>query len=950
MRMSGSLRKAILLSASLSFIFLNSIAQEQIGLNPPSLKWRQITTPAGRVIFPQGLDSLAFHTAKLMNYQRQNDQTIAGTGRTKRIPVILQNQSTLPAGFSTPAPWRNEYYLTPPQNLFLGPIRWEDGMPIHEYRHTQQFYMANQGFTWVYKVLMGQTGWLFNSLITQPLWFREGDAVVAETIFTKGGRGRLPSFHMEYRAMRLAGYKYNYEKAHYSSFMDFVPNPYRTGYYMVTKARADFGQDVWAKVLADIYQRKSFFYPFSRSLKKFTGMGTKQFYNETAEELDSLWKVTDNAIKENSSKQILTEQPKKYTSYRFPHYLNDGSILVLKSGLDLINTYYSVLNGKEKKLFSPGIYSDDHVTTAVEGDLMTWAESGFHERWINKDYSIIKSYDFQTGKLNKLSSKTRYFSPAPSKAGDKVIVSETDTRNRYTLIVLDAITGSELKRLHNPENLFFTHMRWEDDRYVVAVILNDKGNTLARIDTENGTVQKLMEETSVPLSRPFPSRHHIFFSAGSEGINNIFALNKDNNLLYQVTNVRSGAFEPVVSDDGSKMLYSEYTEDGYRVKEMVLEPDTWQQVEPGQPGDIKFHIPMVEQEGKELADLTTPSYPVRKYHGLTSGLFNFYGWIPLPNTPEYGLELYTRNLMSTLVGTVGIAWNTNEDRARYYTRLTYAGLYPQIEINVNKGLRRSANILPAAEPDEPFEQDWRETSLSAGLRFPFRLTRGTHQTHLNLAGFYEYYDVSSLDSADLTVETAQSDFYGFRTELAFTRLQIQARQHIRPRWGQQLNLAYNKGIDATPERLLVASLLFFPGIFPTHSLNFRVAYKREEVTDTYRFIDDFLMPRGYEPMPFEEIRLASVNYELPVWYPDLDAGSVAFFQRLRTNFFFDYSEGKTGAFSQPMTSAGGELLIDLRLFRLVQMTMAFRFNFPFDDPAAGTIPFQFLINRFELAN
>ena len=939
-----------LLCCLFAFIFSDSLGQEEIGLNPPSLKWSQINTPAGRVVFPQGLDTFAFHAAKLMNYQRIHDPSIAGTGRTKRVPVILQNQSILPAGFSTPAPWRNEYYLTPPQNMFLGPIRWEDGMAIHEYRHTQQFYMANQGFTWLYKILMGQTGWLFNSLMTQPLWFREGDAVVGETIFTKGGRGRLPSFHMEYRAMRLAGYHYDYEKAHYASFRDFVPNPYRTGYYMVTKARKDFGETVWTKILSDTYQRKGFFYPFSRSLQKYTGMGTKQFYDETVKELDSIWLRSDSKITERPSRQ-LSSQPVKYTSYRFPHYLKDGSVLTLKSGLDLINTYYSLSKDREQKLFSPGVYSEDHVTMVVEGNLMTWAESGFHERWINKDYSIIKSYNIETGKISKLSSRSRYFSPAPSKGGEKIIVSESDTGNRYTLILLDATTGIERKRLPNPQNVFFTHMRWEDDRHVIAVTLNDKGNALVRIDTDNGNIEKLLDETAVPLSRPFPSGGYIYFSAGSEGINNIFALNTENKMVYQVTESRFGAFEPVVSHDHTKMLYSEYTADGYMIKEITLEPQSWNETSLKQPGDIKFHLPLLNDEGQDLGELpVSETYPVRKYHALTSGLFNFYGWIPLPNIPEYGLELYTRNLMSTLVGTVGFAYNTNENRGRYYARLTYAALYPHLLVNLNSGLRRSANILPASSPDEYYEQEWREKSVSAGLRFPFRLTQGTHPTRLSLAGFYEYYDVSALDSADLTIETERSSFHGIKGELIFTRNQIQARQHVKPRWGQELTINYNKAFDSTPEKLFALSYLFFPGMFRTHSLNFRMEYKREEVMDTYRYIDDFIMPRGYEPMPYKELYVASVNYELPVWYPDIPAGSVAFFQRLRANFFLDRAEGNTGTFSQPMTSTGAELFIDLRLFRLFQMTMAFRYNYTFDDPVAGTIPFQFLITRFELAN
>src|SRR5688572_8523178 len=285
--------KFALLAVLFCLSLLPVFGQEGIGLNPPGMRWKQIQTPSGRIIFPDGMDSLAARAAMLTTYQRNNDDALAGSRTTQRIPQIIQNQSTLPAGFSTPAPWRNEYYITPPANMFLGPVLWSDAMGLHEYRHAQQFSMANQGLTLPYKIVMGQTGWLLNTLITQPLWFREGDAVLAETILTKGGRGRLPSFNMEYRALRLAGYHYNYEKAHFNSLRDFVPNPYRIGYYMVTKARRDYGNDSWNKVLVDTYTKKGFFYPFSRSLQKFTGNSTKEFYYKTVSELDSVWTSED---------------------------------------------------------------------------------------------------------------------------------------------------------------------------------------------------------------------------------------------------------------------------------------------------------------------------------------------------------------------------------------------------------------------------------------------------------------------------------------------------------------------------------------------------------------------------------------------------------------------------------------------------------------------------------
>lgn len=942
----------------LTFLFLlitvhTTFAQNNIGLNPPSIHWKQIHTPTGRIIFPRGLDSIAFRAAGIMNYERIHDSTISATGNTRHVPVIIQNQSTLPAGFSTPAPWRNEYYITPPQNLFLGPVPWMDGLVAHEYRHTQQFSVAHSGFTLPYQILFGETGWLLNTLFSQTLWLREGDAVLSETILTKGGRGRLPAFNMEYRALLVSGIHYGYEKGNYpSSFKDFVPNPYRIGYYMNTKARRDFGDDVWKNVLNDVYHKKGFIYSQSRAMQKYTGMGTKQFYDATIKELDSIFKHTDATLQLTPARNVIAEEPHVFTSYKFPQYLPDGSLVSLKSALNEIYTYFKITpDGKEKKLFSPGIYSDDQITTVVEGNLMTWCESSFSARWINKDYSIIKMYDFETGKTRKITSKTKYFSPAPSHDGQKIIAVKMDEIGTYSLLVLDSKKGDVLKELPNPENVNYVQPRWmEDDRHIVTLALTAKGVAIVIIDPESGMTETVLNYTSVDVTRPFPKGDYIYFTAGYSGIDNIYAIRLIDKKIFQITSSRFGAFEPAVSPDGKKLVYSDYSANGYRIKEITLDPSAFKVKDANISSDIKFHEKIMSESGKDLSAVSfPPKYDVTKYHALTDGLLNIYGWFPIPFPPEYGAEFYTQNIMSTLRATLGILYNTNENNPHSYLRLTYAALYPEVEAQYEYGLNRNGkNYLSSTMGINSIH--WTENIVSAGLRFPFRLTQGTHITSLSLGGFFQYYDVTDRDTlADIPM-TDHFFFYALTPELRFSRLKVQARQQVKPRWGQTLNASYISAINSEPERLLVVSQLFFPGIIKTHSLNFSLSYKQEKVIDIYRFKDDFIMPRGYKPYPFETQYSAYINYELPLWYPDIAAGPVLFFQRFRLNLFYDLSQGKVNHTQDLLSSTGAELFADIRLFRLFRTTMGVRYSYTFNSQFEKTMPVQFLVTLFELAN
>lgn len=926
--------------------------QGRLGINPPSMKWYQMKAPTGRIIFPEGFDLVALRAGAIMNEETVLDKSLSGDAQTKKVAVILQPLSTLPGGFSTPAPWRNEYYLTPPQNNFLGPVPWINGLVIHEYRHTEQFSASHGGLTIPYRILMGQTGWLLNTLFTQPLWFREGDAVVSETILTNGGRGRLPSFNMEYRALLLSGRHYGYGKASWNSFKDFVPNPYRLGYYMTSRARRDFGDQLWQQVLDDVYQKKGFFYPFGRSMKQLTGATPVEYYRSTMKELDSIFSATDRNLQLTAAREVIPVANKVYTNYRFGHYLTGGQLVVLKNAFDEINTYYRIdADGKERKLFSPGIYTEDHQATAVAGRLMAWAESAFDTRWFNRDYSIIKTYDFETGEKRQLTTRSRYFSPAPSNNGRWIAAVQISLDGKFNVVVLDEQTGAANKVFPNPDNTNLSQPRWtDDDSSLVLLTLTDKGNGIILLNVNTGAITTLMKETDVPVSRPFARGDYVFFSGGYTGIDNIYAIHIKSGEIFQVTSVRFGAYFPNVSDDGNKLLFSEYTADGYRLKEMELDAEKWLPLKTAPSTDLKFHVPLLKSSGMGLSSFKPDTvFSIKKYHALTDGLFNLYGWFPIPNIPEYGVEFYTQNIMSTLRGTVGFLYNTNEDNFHSYIRFTYAALYPVLNVQYEYGLMRKGKVY-----DEPTsmsnEITWTENVVSGGVTLPFRLTQGTHRTQLDFTGWYHYFDVKAIDSAG-TSETEQHLFFNaLEPVLSFSRLRAQSRQEVKPRWGQTLTVSYEKALNAQPERLTATGLLFFPGFKKTHSFNLGFSYKQEKVINTYRFADNFIMPRGYKPAPFEKLYGIAVNYELPLWYPDVALSSVALIQRLRLNPFFDYSIGNIDTFQSILASAGAELLVDLRLFRLFQVSTGIRYNFAFNKDSERATPFQFLVTRFELAN
>ncbi|MGL6269501.1 MAG: TolB family protein, partial [Chitinophagaceae bacterium] len=185
----------------LYFLFLISYSlfpgissAQRFGGNPPSTKWMQINTDTVRVIYQEGLESQAKRVVNLTHHLNRNTAASIGS-QSRKIDVVLQNQTTISNAYVGLAPWRSEFYMTPLQNsLQLGSISWVDNLSMHEYRHVQQYMNFRKGLSkWAFYIL-GEQGQGVANAMAVPDWFFEGDAVFQETGVSPQGRGRLPDF------------------------------------------------------------------------------------------------------------------------------------------------------------------------------------------------------------------------------------------------------------------------------------------------------------------------------------------------------------------------------------------------------------------------------------------------------------------------------------------------------------------------------------------------------------------------------------------------------------------------------------------------------------------------------------------------------------------------------------------------------------------------------------
>ncbi len=931
-----------------------------IGINPPSIKWRQIKTDKVDVIYPAGMETDGQRVANIAHYLWDHHNESIGERMTP-ITILLQNQPVISNGFVTPGPFRSEFYTTAPQ--FNNATDWVDVLAIHEYQHVKQFGNSKRGITNTVRSVLGSWPWggLFG--LALPRWYFEGDATGMETALTRTGRGRLPAFDMEYRALVLDGINYGYEKASARSLKDFVPNWYRQGYYMTTYARRHFGRDIWAGVVEDAVRYKGTFYPFSKSLERRTGLSTPALYEATYRELDSLWRPALEAKQEVAVNGDLvnTDAPRAVTHYTNPHYLDDGSVLAEKRGFDRIPVYVAIgPGGEETVLTRPGVlFSEPETTLSLAHGRLCWAELGFDARWQYRTYSIIKTYELHSGRKHKVTARTRLFSPDLSADGTRIVAVEVTEDMQYLLVILDAASGEVQQRLSNPEGYFHAYPRWTADGRIVAVANKDEESRLIVVDPATGRSAALTPPTIHQLTHPYPQGERIFFSAAYTGANNIFAVDLADGAIYQLTDVLTGAFQPSVSGDGERLLFSAFDLEGYDIRELALDEALWKPFAPrAAPFGINYFATLVNQEGGSIIDkVPDETFPSRKYNKW-SGLINPHSLLPYIGHPLYGLQLLSDNKFSTLSASASGFFNVNQSEWSFLADLSYAEFFPIINARYRRSNRSNTFFNFAPDSDTTiiqtvYGEEWVENAYGGGLAVPLNLSAGNAFTRLTLGADYNRLIIDTDDSFDrpenrrdtIGVSSilpfrelfldpiADGSMHSVDLSVNFLSIRRRALQHVNPRWGLNLGLRYRTtfGNEALQgDNLLARADFFLPGLRRDHSLFFNTMYQRQELLDNYRFTDLFFYPRGYPGQVGDEYYRVGVNYLFPLAYPDWELGPVAFVKRIKLNAFFDWGQIR---YNHPFDavrdihSTGFELRFDFRLFRLLEVDAGVRYSY-----------------------
>ncbi len=932
------------LFAGMLFMLVHAQAQYYTAGQDPFLqRWRQLTTPGFRFIYPENWEGNIQELAKFHEMIRPPLSSQLGSNPS-RIPVVLRSQSMLSNGFVMWAPKRVEMITSVPYDHEASD--WINHLTIHEFRHVAQVEAANVSTTRFLSRIFGQhiTGAVTG--LHLPLWFLEGDAVLAETIFSKAGRGRLPSFYMPLAAQLAEKEIYSYDKAIFGSYRDMNPNHYVIGYHLVSGIQKDFGFQPFRQGLHRSGTVPFLPARFSGGVKQVTGKRPEKLYRQIFSNLAQQWKTESGTTQTSEFVSVSSTTRLDYANYHNPHFLDSsGAIIAVRTApSDIPRVVVVNENKKDSILFSPG-YGFYNTFSYASGRAV-WTEITYDPRWSYRVYSNIRVLDLAGGKSRLIGGKQRLQSPGLSADGKKIVAIELDEINKWRLVLVDAESGEELYSYSNNSfSLLQDPCFDEADGTIVAVGFEQtSGKWLVAINPCNQTIVPLFNAGHTQISHPVVYDGIIYFTGAWSGKDEIYAFDRRSEHVSRCVNTPFGAMHAKLSTDGGTIVFNNLTSEGTKIAKAGNKPGAI--VDPKGITDSSPRLFLRGQQEtifplKEIAYADT-IFPTRKFNKLLNAL-HFHSWAPAyldvaGMTAGTGLTFFSQDLLGSTVFSGGYQSVPENKGNWFFADLSLKAFYPVLSVRNETGWE-DRHYRTGDQTTVKLKTDVYKLTGSASLPLSF-------QTNSILWGFSP------------RVSTSQ-EFYVFTYQNKENQRSIQSMSYrmylyayrrmalrdLFPRLGIASSFQFShtpfagdntsNRIDAGTRKIFEVST-YLPGLLRHHS--FRAYYGKQFIHPQRTYFTSALpFARGYtSPSSPSELTTLLLRYSFPLAYPDLAVGSLLYAKRLKATLFYDFSYRPLDGGSRSFESAGLDVLADVHLLRMpMPFELGFRFIYRLNDNKPG---------------
>ena len=933
---------------------------------PHKVRWMEVRGETYKVVYPQGMDSLAKRYLWLL--EENSRAVMLGLGEIKpaKLPAVLYNNTVRSNGTVVWAPKRMELFTIPAANSFSQ--RWDEQLAVHESRHVGQMTHFTKGIYKFGSLLIGQQAPSLGVGIYPSRWMLEGDAVVAETELSNGGRGRSAEFMEYYRASFLQGDIRSWTRWKQGSYRYYTPDIYTLGYLTNSTIRFRTGNYGYAGEVFDGFV-KNFYTPFARDASYIPAVGDvpRRYFRMGREMMTQYWKeeLPQRGIP-TQPQELILEKGKSYREYLSPVVVGKDSTLYLKHSFDGPAVLVLVTDGGEKTVRA---FASNVRKMRGAGDRIFFVEQVRDHRWSNAVYGNLYSYDWRRNRMETLQEGKFYGPLQLDGTGGKLSVVEYHPNGGTSLAILDSHTGNIKDNVLAPDNGEITASAWIAGKLYASVIT---GKGLGIFELEEGKWRSVLQEQSASIEDMQGAGDFLYFLSDMDGVRNVYGFYPDNQRLVRLTNSLYGASDPHISggelhysslelggrfpvkialdsigESGSK--FAPWVEDGVlhgQYRYFVADTLTAQAKRALEQKDMLAPEEEIERRGgtsfvkyemgqEEFAAMVEP-----ERYSRMSNLLRFHSWAPfyydverimesdydnLHQVLSLGATAYSQNTLGTAVTMLGYSHRKGLDAGHF--KMKYTGWYPSIQFSADINDDFRYGVKMEREGEKVKRKVERLSSplvdLSALVYVP--LDFSSHGWNRAFVPQLEwefsnngFYDTSHGDYKYLNTITSSLQFYVMRES---------ARSGIFPKWGIGGIARWRNAIDGGENFGSMASVNLYgylPGVAPAHGLKLSLGIQRQNVEGKNYFMSNMLnMPRGYDDVYGEDYFLCTADYALPLYLGDINVIRLVYLKRLQFIPFADFAIVD----SRKLHSYGAAVMVDFAPFTIgLDLSLGVRYS------------------------
>ena len=950
----------ILLCAVILFLFENEAFAQYTSIyaDPGGVRWNVLENNHYKVIYPQGLDSMA----RRYLFEFETTRGVVTEGMKidpRKMPIILHPYSLTRTSNVDYTPSRIDIVTTP--TAYSGyAVPWARQNALHYGRRAaQQSWFQTGSFRIIYYIV-GEHSLVWGKSYPST-WFMRGDAGQVETDFTNAGPGRDATTLMYFRAAFLNGDVRDYRKWRYGSFKNYYPDRNSFGALIATAMRSNSDNYYYTGDMFQLFVDRWWHIidPMKNVCIDVTGFTRGDNFWMGVNDYVGMWRRDYASRGEYTQFDYLAKPVTDgfHHEYHAPTLMDNGSVYAVLSGYKIDNQLVKIdSTGKKKRVSSFAPNAGRLVRK--DGHTLIWTESIPDIRYEMKDWSVLRSFDTNTGRFKTITHRTRYFNPSYSAENDVIAVTEYPIDGTSWLVFLDPDKGNVLTRVKAPSEGQLKYTTWIQDT-VYAGVVTEKGWGMFKLDYKNpaGGWSCEIEEQSRTMSQMKTLGDEILFESDLDGVNNIYTYSTLTKDLRKMTNSRFGAFDINVDTASNTLYYTDFDNNGYHPVKSSFDNLDWRQASFRRPfvhqyaemfaAQAKQHVSLPTAAEDSLLMSAIDSIPSKRFiKGLHA--FHIHSWAPFYfnidrikaftydefyQMASLGVTLVAQNLLGTAVSTFGYSYHSG--RHSGHANIYYSGLFPVFELSMDLNDRSQMETKKTdegsyvvAETGKPF--------FDASLRVytPLNLSRSGWDSKL-----IPEISVRLNNDRFPGDETGKSQINrAFKYGLTYYRYIPKTRMMMFPKLGFGLEAkgAFGRSIGSESGNMYYAKGYFYvPGFAESQGFKFTFTWQKYLSGPYYGTLDNFSkMPRGYKTAPLNNFKMLSLDYGLPI-HVEADA-KIFYFMRLSFAPFVDLGIDRTNDVKTQYCSFGLAALATGHVLRLgPELSLGLRYARYYDQPSGG---------------